>query len=280
MTLPVLCSYLSLFSFSLDSLSVLFMLPFCSYFCSFLFSLVIFSFSILFCPFFYMLLLFLLLIFLCIFIYLFLFLFFLLFSQFFNLSIQLYYFCKHSHFPCYIPIAQSNQNNRHRLSYSFYGLESFINPFKKRLPDLHFSCYLYFRYSLNRLKKKSLFLNVWFICFFVRDYVIFIVIAHYVQEQNLLMTLFKLILIINLLIFIFSQIISLKILFGFALKNRIWICIFLILVLLRLYKKDKIIVCVSFYFFSQKSYFEFTLTVLKIFVLRLMMVLLLFKERC
>ena len=62
MTLLVLCSYLSTFSLSLYSLSVLFVLPFCS----FLFALVFFSFSVLLFPLFYMLLLFLLFIFFCI----------------------------------------------------------------------------------------------------------------------------------------------------------------------------------------------------------------------
>ena len=61
-TLPVVCSYLSLYSLSLCSLSILFMLPFCSCFSSFLFALVFFSFSVFFSPLFYMLLLFLLLI--------------------------------------------------------------------------------------------------------------------------------------------------------------------------------------------------------------------------
>ena len=63
MTFLVLCSYLSFFSLSLYSLSVLFILPFCSCFCSFLFALVFFSYSVIFSSLFYMLLLFLLLIF-------------------------------------------------------------------------------------------------------------------------------------------------------------------------------------------------------------------------
>ena len=145
--------------------------------------------------------------------------------------------------------------------------------------------------SIRRIvwNKKLLFLSVSYLGFFVRGCVILVLIVHYVQEWILHMILLMHVVIIILLIFTLSKMISLCNIWLKCLYLYVFVCLYFPHSYFALVVQSRQNYCLVFqkcnnplYLFIclEKLCFEFISFVLKIFFLSLMMVFLFFKKIC